>query len=157
MSIACLISFQNIDNDPKIGMAGSRMADINNPEICVEIGTIFDVKTGRFTPLHPKSSMYAFRDEVFEIPSCPACSLLVRRDVIEHVGLWDDRFFLCMDDIDFCLRVNKEGYKVVIVSNSVIWHFVWDLKITPQRLYYLRRNLLWIMERYSQGRKGLKQ
>ncbi len=145
-----------LQDDPKIGMAGSRMADINHPEVCVEIGTIFDVKTGSFTPFYPKTSMYDFRDGVFPLPSCPACSLLVRRDVIESVGLWDERFFLYMDDVDFGLRVNEAGYKVVAVSNSVIWHIIWALKPSPQRLYYAKRNLLWTMEKHLTGKERLE-
>lgn len=50
-----------------------------------------------------------------------AC-MLVRRKVLDRVGLMDERFFLYMEDTDWCSRMKKWGYSVYYVPQSVMIH-----------------------------------
>ena len=50
-----------------------------------------------------------------------AC-LMVRREVWEHFGGLDDRFFAHMEEIDLCWRMQLEGWKVQVVPASVVYH-----------------------------------
>jgi GT2 family glycosyltransferase len=48
--------------------------------------------------------------------------LLVRRSVIERVGLLDERFFMYGEDLDWCLRVRKAGWTVRYEPSIVVQH-----------------------------------
>jgi GT2 family glycosyltransferase len=48
--------------------------------------------------------------------------MLARREFIERVGLFDDRFFAYCEEIDWCLRGRRAGYRLGVVPDSVIWH-----------------------------------
>ena len=49
--------------------------------------------------------------------------LMVRRDVLEAVGMWDERFFpLWFEDVDLCRRIKRAGYKIRYVPSSVARH-----------------------------------
>ncbi len=48
--------------------------------------------------------------------------LLVRRSVFDAVGGFDERFFLYMEDVDFCDRVGRAGWLNVYVPASEILH-----------------------------------
>lgn len=50
-----------------------------------------------------------------------AC-MLVRKAVTDRIGLFEDRFFAHMEEIDFCWRANNFGYKVMYQPQSVAWH-----------------------------------
>lgn len=50
------------------------------------------------------------------------CATLISREVIERVGLLDDRYFLYSEDVDFSLRVKKAGLKVYYCPESVVYH-----------------------------------
>jgi len=52
-----------------------------------------------------------------------ACQI-IRREAIEDVGLLDERFFLYWEDVDWCKRMWKEGWKVIYLPRAVVQHTV---------------------------------
>jgi N-acetylglucosaminyl-diphospho-decaprenol L-rhamnosyltransferase len=52
---------------------------------------------------------------------CGAC-LLVRRTVIDRVGLLDERFFMYGEDLDWCLRTREAGWTVRYEPSVVVQH-----------------------------------
>lgn len=50
------------------------------------------------------------------------CLMLVRKKVFEKVGLFDPKFFMYLEDTDFCLRAQKSGFKLIYAPKAVIWH-----------------------------------
>lgn len=62
-------------------------------------------------PYEPKVYLYGF-------------ALLMKRTVLDKVGLLDERFFPGnAEDLDICLRIRKAGYDIILCHNSVIFHF----------------------------------
>jgi len=49
-------------------------------------------------------------------------ALMVRRSVMEEIGLWDESFFMYYEDVDLCLRIRKAGRRITYVGESVITH-----------------------------------
>lgn len=52
----------------------------------------------------------------------PGCYYLVRKTVIDQVGLFDPRYFLYYEEIDHCLAVKKAGWEVVFVPDTTVVH-----------------------------------
>lgn len=52
----------------------------------------------------------------------PGCYYLVRRDVIEKVGLFDPRYFLYYEEVDHCRMAKKAGWKVVFFAGTEVVH-----------------------------------
>ncbi len=52
-----------------------------------------------------------------------AC-LMARREVLERVGLLDERFFLFNEDVDFCKRVWAAGWRVYYLPDAVVFHHI---------------------------------
>lgn len=50
-----------------------------------------------------------------------AC-MLVKTEVFEKIGLFDESYFLYLEDMDFCQRAKKAGFKISFEPSSVIWH-----------------------------------
>lgn len=53
-----------------------------------------------------------------------ACGLLTPRPVWEQVGLFDERFFMYYEDLDFCLRLQRAGWRVIVQPQAKMWHKV---------------------------------
>ena len=47
---------------------------------------------------------------------------VARREVLDRVGLFDERFFLYTEDVDLCARVRGAGYRVAFVPGAVVRH-----------------------------------
>lgn len=73
-------------------------------------------------------------------------------------GKFKDDFFIDCVDYEYCLRANKNGYKIIEVGTAVLKHSpaktkkIFGLKYgicSPLRIYYQVRNLLWTSREYN--------
>ena len=49
-------------------------------------------------------------------------ALLVKKDVIEKIGKWDENIYTYLEDIDMCLRLRLAGYQIIKVSDAKAYH-----------------------------------
>jgi hypothetical protein len=109
--------------------------------------------------LFPKSKFfgeyllsYLDEDETHEVAGVSGSCMLIRREVIDQIGLLDERFFAYQEDADYCFRARQAGWKVFYVPTAKIIHYggVGGSHVQPYRsiiewhrsywLYY-RKNL----------------
>ncbi|HET6319935.1 MAG TPA: glycosyltransferase family 2 protein [Chloroflexota bacterium] len=65
---------------------------------------------------------YLDPDQAMQVDSvCGAC-LLIRRVVVERIGLLDERFFMYGEDLDWCLRARQAGWTVRYEPSVVVHH-----------------------------------
>jgi GT2 family glycosyltransferase len=82
---------------------------------------------------------------------------MVRRDVVEKIGLPRGDFFMDFVDIEYCLRARSHGYKIAFVNNAQLGHEIGNSRMVrlgrfsrmwinepPWRNYYYARNLTYI-------------
>ncbi len=152
------------EGDIEIGLVGSRTVDINNRDTTIETTVYFNRDSGLMGdepgeshPLRESHRAWAVKTGgvrgphqytgTREVDVVSACSMLARWSAVEKVGFWDWRYFIYCDDADWCLRFAKEGYRVVLNLDAVVFHTPWHHKLTPARLYYAQRNLIWMMQK----------
>ena len=72
------------------------------------------------------------------------CALMVKRSVIERVGLLEERFFAYYEETEFCARIRAHGFRVTLVPSATMWHKVrpGDRPSSPVYLYLMTRNRL---------------
>ncbi len=49
-------------------------------------------------------------------------SVMMRQDVLDKIGLFDETFFLYFEETDLCLRAQKAGHRVMFLADSVVTH-----------------------------------
>ncbi len=84
-------------------------------------------------------------ETIKEVDFITGCCLLIKREVIEKIGLMNESFFLYYEDTEWSLRARKYGYKVIYAPASRIWHKVSRSvkpKTNPAVHYYHIRNAL---------------
>lgn len=84
------------------------------------------------------------------VPYASGCCLLIKADVLRQVGPLDERFFLYYEDVDYCLRVQKAGWYVVVVPFVFIEHALSASagRLSSFALYHQLRSLLLFGEKY---------
>lgn len=74
-------------------------------------------------------------------------ALMVRREALDAVGLFDERFVLHMEEIDLCWRLHHAGYRVRAVPSSIVYHIGGSSlpQDDPRKTYYNFRNSLLLL------------
>lgn len=129
-AIAALVNF--MDDHPEVGIAGSRLEDpdgtpqrsafrfpsiLSEFENGIRLGPVSRLLTRwAVAPPAPKSACRT--DWV------AGASMIVRRDVFDHIGLLDDQYFMYYEEVDFCRRAAKMGASCWYVPQSRVVHLV---------------------------------
>ena len=82
------------------------------------------------------------------------CALLFRRQVLEQIGLFDERFFIYYEDLDLCMRMQRAGIKMALVPGAVVYHKVSvssDGSDSPLERYHTARSSGIYFRKYMEG------
>jgi GT2 family glycosyltransferase len=74
-----------------------------------------------------------------------ASAALYRRDMLDGIGLFDDRFFAFYEDVDLAWRAQRAGWRCRFAAEALVhhWHSASTAAIPEQKLFLLGRNRLW--------------
>ena len=128
--------------DPRVGVCAAKMlfpdGRINSAGICVSrSGAAWD--RGIF---EPDQGQYDFPEEVFG--AC-AGAALYRKEMLDEIGLFDEDFFLYLEDVDLAFRARLAGWKCVYVPGARAVHYHGGTAGVGSDLavYYGNRNIVW--------------
>lgn len=96
-------------------------------------------------------------DSEVEIDFATGACMFVHRRVFEKIGLFDTKYFMYFEDVDFSVRAKKEGERIVFAPNAVLRHKVGRSAGIGTNLtdYYLSRNRLLFGFKYAPLRSKL--
>ncbi len=63
-----------------------------------------------------------YKDEKKEVDFITGCTLMIKKEVVEKIGLLEKKFFAYYEDADWCQRAKKAGYKVLYIPFGGVWH-----------------------------------
>lgn len=74
-------------------------------------------------------------------------AMMVKRRILEQVGLMSEFYFLYYEELDWCERIRKAGYTILIEPKAKIYHkeSISVGKGNPLKTYYLTRNRILFM------------
>ncbi len=61
-------------------------------------------------------------DKNKEVDFATGACMLVKKEVFDKIGLFDEKYFLYLEDMDFCVRAKKAGFKIMFTPRAKIWH-----------------------------------
>ena len=139
------------ESDASMGIAGSKVYYYDFPNRIQGVGGKVNMRTGQVSLIGVKEIDTGQYDVQRDVDYIFGCCLLVRADVIQKVGLFDESYFCYWDETDYCFRAREAGYKVVYIPEAKIWHRapmklkVWSKASTGGRpsglpYYYMARN-----------------
>jgi len=90
----------------------------------------------------------------FPIDHPLGAGLMVPRRVIEDVGLLDEGFFMYCEEIDWCMRIKRAGWKIYCLPGAEIVHYVGQstAQLRDQMFVELHRSRYRLYEKHYPSR-----
>ena len=126
------------------GIVGSKIYYYDRPDHVWFAGGWIDYRSGSTGHLGEGCPDGAEFSQVADVDYITGCSLMIRRSVVQEVGMMDERFFLLYEETDWNERVRRRGHRILYIPSSRVWHKV-SSSIgfqSPRYCYYLVRNSL---------------
>lgn len=127
--------YNEIKNDDKIGAIGGRIIRLENGEISYTatakpsfLMAIFEFTNfKKIFPNNYYSRLFWLESnnitEPTNVESLCGAFILFKKYIDGKINLFDERYFMYFEDVDFGININNLGYKVVFDPNAQIMHF----------------------------------
>jgi hypothetical protein len=151
------------EGDDSIGIVGPKVYYYDFPNIIDSAGMKTNVWLGYFGSIGNKHLDAGQYDTQQEVDSISGCCLLVKKEVIHQVGMFDESFFSYWDEVDYCFRAKRAGFRIIYVPQAIAWHkkvlkkkfwgkLPYAEQASPIAYYYWTRNNFKFMRKH--GSKG---
>ncbi|HEY4304170.1 MAG TPA: glycosyltransferase family 2 protein [Gemmatimonadaceae bacterium] len=144
---------------PKLGVVGGTLLEYREPHtIQAASGGTISVSTGSVLRINqigrPRASL---NETTTDFNFVSGCSLLIRREALEDIGLLDERFFIYAEDGDYSLRMRKNGWDIGYAPRASIWHkgSASTVKGSPFNDYHHVRSSLLFVHKWHRWRLPL--
>lgn len=145
---------QALEEDEKVGAASPLVLYASEPERVWFAGGSVQMG-GRVLPEHlwlnePPDRVPAV--SAYDTEWLAGTCMLVRRSAVERVGLMDPAYFLYWEDVDWCYRLRKAGYRLAVAPGARVRHRVNATTGTLPSLgtvYYWERNRLRFIKKWG--------
>lgn len=160
-----------MDSHAEFGIVAPRIVYRDHPDLLWYGGGEVDwLRGAAITPgiLGPCDAPLALEERKVSFAS--GCAMLVRRELMNQLGGFDERFFMYEEDVELCLRTHELGWKIHYLPSALVLHvvqassrgeqgFVGMLSPLNKNLsfyvYHLVRNRLINMRLHAKGKDKL--
>jgi GT2 family glycosyltransferase len=144
------------ESDSTLGIVGPVVNFMEEPAVVMTDGVAFNPGPGteffRRIVVTPENE----GRRVLSVDIVNGCCMMIRRDVLVSVGLFDEGFFIVHEESDLCLRAKRAGYGAGILARTLVWHkgsSAFERSGRQYQRYYDARNLYTLLRRHT-GRVG---
>lgn len=139
-----------LEEHHETGIVGSKICRMQHPERLQELGAALDFEKCTHVPFYKD---HLDNEEIPMEQDCdyvPACSLMVRDEVIDKIGLLPEDNFIYWDDMEWCYRAKLAGYRVTAYREAKVLHDMGtNSGDTYFSTYYFWRNRIRFFARYT--------
>lgn len=143
-----------LDSDPSIGIVGPRIVNGGSRPLTIWFnGGEVDLVSGGATR-HLDSGVpdaQVPHTGLRDVDYVTGAAMLVRRRLLETVGLIPEEYFLYFEETDLCLRARRAGWRVVVEQEARLAHYKRSAGRlpTPYYVYYYVRNRFVFGQRFT--------
>ena len=137
----------------EFGLIGPKIVFQSNPEKLWSGGGYLDRKTGRPFQIDYRTGLREQDNGLTDIDWVSGCALLIRKEVVRRIGYLDGDYFFGSEDVDYCVRAKKAGFRIGYLNTAVIYHDKKEENIlnpySSFQNYYTLRNLLILIHKHG--------
>jgi len=117
----------------------------DSPNRIWQSGFDYNFKNGKFFRVESVKKS----GELINVDYVPGSSILIRSCLIKSIGDLDNNYFAFWEEIDFCLRIKKIGYKIAYLQGTKILHKIKSSTNSNLHLYLSTRNRFYFLKKFS--------
>jgi len=132
------------EEDPTVGMCASKMLFADRPAVVNSTGISMD-PVGIAWDRQGGGQDDGQESEPTEVFGPCAGAALYRRAMLDQVGLFDERFFAYLEDVDLAWRARRTGWRCVYVPQARVYHVhsATGKEGSPLKSWLLGQNKVW--------------
>lgn len=142
---------QVMDANPKAGMISPMIKYYSDKQLIQYAGyTPMNYYTCRNSCIGLKQKDVGQYDHITGPTAyCHGAAMMIRKDAIDKAGLMNENFFLYYEEVDWCERIIKAGYKAWVCTEALIYHkeSVSVGKKSKLKEYFMNRNRILFIRR----------
>ncbi|WP_456426837.1 glycosyltransferase family 2 protein [Desulfurobacterium sp.] len=146
------------EKDYRVGFVGSVIRYYDNPELIQTVGG------GKFYPMLGSGKLYMKNKHVSVLKNLNSeklskylnyimgASLLIKKQVLEEIGIFDEDYFLYAEELDLITRGRKKGWKLAVALDSYVYHKESASTKDKKWLYYYlinKSNMIYLKKHYG--------
>jgi GT2 family glycosyltransferase len=147
------------ESDDTIGIVGPKIYYHDRPDTIQSFGAKISFRSGATKDRGWKQRDTGQFEREAAVDYVNGCALLVKRKVVEAIGLLDPVYFCYYEETDFCTRARIAGFRIVVTPKSRIWHKKklgekWlglglEEKGSASSFFYMGRNVFIFMKKHG--------
>lgn len=86
---------------------------------------------------------YTFHDHEpsSKVDSLTGGAMIVKKNVINKIGLLDRDYFIYFEETDWCARMIRAGYDLIYTPDAIVWHHVSaTISESDKKIYFMERS-----------------
>lgn len=107
--------------DTGIGCCQPLITDWNNSDRIASAGCLVSI-SGRAWDAQAGQNVSNLDGVAVEIKGATGCAMMLSREAIEEVGLFDENYVMYYEDVDLSFRIQRAGWKVYLVPAARVVH-----------------------------------
>ncbi len=148
---------EEAESDEFIGIVGPKMYFFEPSDMIFAAGSLVEWDKGDLNQrgIWQREAVVGplYSDHPEDIDFIIGCGILIKRAVLERIGLFDARYYLNFEDVDLCIRTRQAGYHVRYTPHAILRHKVSASlgQGSPRNTYYMTRNALLFFSMHLRG------
>lgn len=130
--------------EPDAGVIAPAICYLDDPQRVWSAGGTIDWQRGTVKTSYLDASLSDLPRRPYTTDHVTGCCMLLRIEALRRAGLIDPRFFLYFEETEWCVRIARAGYQIMVNPEARIWHAIRpdEQSGSPAIAYYMTRNQL---------------
>lgn len=147
-----ILPFETYDD---CGLTIGKILYASQPEIIWYAGGSVDFSTARTRHWHYRERDDIEKNEITDVSFATGCCMCLSAKAINTIGYLNEEYFMYVEDVEYCMKLQKAGYRLLYNPNSRIYHKVnaSSGNSSFSQYYSVRNKLLLIQQNFEKPQK----
>lgn len=129
--------------EPCAAAVGPTVYYMDEPTRVQSAGCLFNRRTGASSIL---TTFGGHRPR--EVDYVSGCAIMLSRAALDEIGLFDDRYFSYAEELEWCLRAQSVGFRILHVPDARAWHRWGSTAPAALEQFLVSRNHVWLIMKH---------